>query len=886
MTMKLARSSWTRLAIFACTIAACVRALPAEDATTGFLSRVYRDEAGEHKYAVFIPAAYRADQKWPVLLYLHGAGSRGTDGKLPLIGGIGPQIAARAQTLPMIVVFPQCEDVEGRAIEGWRVDGPDAQRALAILDSVEREFSVDRKREILAGASMGAFGTWNIAAANPARWSAIVPLAGYGDVLKARSLKNVPVWAFHGSKDLEVKPDDHKRMVDAVRDAGGRAYFTLLPEVRHNVLDVVFSDDAVYEWMLNPEAEPRPQSIVQAAKAPIKKSKIDHDFLQPFVAGVEVPQAIYVHLDPEAIEALCYALPELVPADALSAGEANIYQSRQGLVSRFRITLAGINYRGTLERVVVTTKENGWITINLGLKNLITEIGSTTVRGRLMAASAGPMDIVIGQARPVWLAFDVRPMVADRKIKFEVGQRHFEIPNDNYYVTTPQVGVESAIPLFRGRVANTVSSKLIEGAYGRKTEIEQRVLDAVPGLVQRLERELDKSLAQTRAVGGWPMPALQPRYRLWVDSLRVDQRGISMILGAVFAQPSFNPSPRPVRRVERQLVKLENISNGRGFTLGFSGALAEGLTGTVVDAGAAVMNATDMSVKEFAAFGDIDALAKAVPELMRYGNNLRIRTRFRAVEPILCNAVEHPALVDGTVSGDKSAESAPKCVVQLGVPHFILSIEIKTLPRQEHWQTCAEFDLRAVEEFKVSVRAPAFSERTFLLKKYSPEEIDVKGRFAEGYLPSNPTLHPEVIAELMRTAWNAAGNLDLVDEVAMKDRLIGTANLRLSDIETIGPFISLRYLPARTRITNATAEPIVYEIRGPQSAWGGPFTLKPNESSDFPVPYPVTLRRTVDNRQEIQTLPMGSHFIFGRVMNAEADPTKVATQPDGKALRN
>src|SRR5579885_1892672 len=83
--------------------------------TTGFLRRIYRDAAGEHKYTVFIPAAYRADQKWPVLLYLHGAGSRGTDGRLPLIGGIGPQVEARAQTLPLIVVFPQCEDVEGRA---------------------------------------------------------------------------------------------------------------------------------------------------------------------------------------------------------------------------------------------------------------------------------------------------------------------------------------------------------------------------------------------------------------------------------------------------------------------------------------------------------------------------------------------------------------------------------------------------------------------------------------------------------------------------------------------------------------------------------------------------------------------------------------------------
>ncbi len=854
--------------------------------TTGFLRRIYRDAAGEHKYTVFIPAAYRADQKWPVLLYLHGAGSRGTDGRLPLIGGIGPQVEARAQTLPLIVVFPQCEDVEGRAAVGWRADGPDAKRALAILDEVEREFNVDRKHEILAGASMGGFGTWNIAAVTPSRWSAIIPVAGLGDVSKARLYKNVPIWAFHGSKDLEVKPAEQQRMIEAVREAGGRAYFTLLPEVRHNILNIVFNNDAVYEWMLNPQSEPKPESVVQSAKRPHKKLQMEHDFLQPFVPGVEIPQAIYVHLDPQAIEALCYALPELVPANALSATAPDIYQSRQGVVSRFHIALAGINYRGALERVVVTTKDDGWITINLGLRNLIAEIGSTTVRSRMIAANAGPMDIVVGQARPVWLIFDLRPTVVDKQVKFEIGRRQFEIPNDNYYVTQPQVGIAVGTPLIRNRIANTVSTKLVQGAYERKTEIEQKVVDAVPGLVQRLEQELAKSLTSVREIGGWPMPALQPRYRLWVDSMQVNQGGVGIILGAVFAQPGFNPTNRPVRRVERPTVKLENLVAGRGFTMGFSGALVEGLTGTIVDSGAAVMNANDMSIKEFGAFGEIDQIAKAVPDLLRYGNNLQLRTRFRAVEPILCNAIEPTAPVTGRGAKETTSEHAvPKCLVQLGLPHLVVSVEIKTSPEQKLWQTAAEFDLRAVQEFKLTVREPAFTERTFLLKKTGPERIDVKGRIADGYAAADTTLHPEVIAELLRTAWDAAGKLDLVDEVAMKDRLIGSSTLRLTEMATIGPFISLSYVPARTRITNGTSEPITYEVRGPQSPWGGPFTLQPNESSDFPVPYPITLRRTVLSKEEIQTLPMGAHFTFGRVMSAEADPTTIARQPE-KASRN
>ncbi len=324
--------------------------------------------------------------------------------------------------------------------------------------------------------------------------------------------------------------------------------------------------------------------------------------------------------------------------------------------------------------------------------------------------------------------------------------------------------------------------------------------------------------------------------------------------------------------------------------------MAEGLTGTIVDSGAAVMNANDMSIKEFGAFGEIDQIAKAVPDLLRYGNNLQLRTRFRAVEPILCNAIEPTVPVTGRGTGESSADTTStgakspngvnQCLVQLGLPHLVVSVEIKTSPTQAQWQPAAEFDLRAVQEFKLTVREPAFTERTFQLKKTSPEQVDVKGHFAAGYAAADTTLHPEVIAELLRTAWEAAGKLDLVDEVAMKDRLIGTSNLRVSEIEAIGPFISLSYLPARTRITNGTSEPITYEVRGPQSPWGGPFTLKPNESCDFPVPYPVTLRRMVADKEEIQTLPMGSHFTFGRVMSAEVDPTRVATEPNAKPSRN
>src|SRR5207302_8590408 len=124
---------------------------------------------------------YTPAKKWPVILFLHGAGERGNDGVLPTQVGLGPLVRLREANFPFVVVSPQCEDVRGRVRKGWSLDTADGQRALETLEQVEKEFSVDPKREILTGWSMGGYGTWEMAAAFPERWHSVVPLSGGGD---------------------------------------------------------------------------------------------------------------------------------------------------------------------------------------------------------------------------------------------------------------------------------------------------------------------------------------------------------------------------------------------------------------------------------------------------------------------------------------------------------------------------------------------------------------------------------------------------------------------------------------------------------------------------------------------------------------------------------
>ena len=84
----------------------------ARTAAGRFVDRIFRDEAGEHRYVVFVPAGYNPQRRWPVILFLHGAGERDRDGRRQLTVGLGPLVKARAETFPALVVFRRLIDPE------------------------------------------------------------------------------------------------------------------------------------------------------------------------------------------------------------------------------------------------------------------------------------------------------------------------------------------------------------------------------------------------------------------------------------------------------------------------------------------------------------------------------------------------------------------------------------------------------------------------------------------------------------------------------------------------------------------------------------------------------------------------------------------------------
>ena len=195
----------------------CLGSLAArvEDPKVGFVDRVYKDSNGkEFKYVLFVPHSYKGDSEFPLIVFLHGGPAKGEDGRKPANLALAANIRKNEKEFPFFVLFPQ-------ARQSWKAGSDDANRVPAILDAVHADYKADARRVSLTGHSMGGQGAWGIAAKTPERWAAVVPISGATDPTSAKGLKDLPCWCFHGDADKVVSVENSRRMIAALKEAGG-----------------------------------------------------------------------------------------------------------------------------------------------------------------------------------------------------------------------------------------------------------------------------------------------------------------------------------------------------------------------------------------------------------------------------------------------------------------------------------------------------------------------------------------------------------------------------------------------------------------------------------------------------------------------------------------
>jgi predicted peptidase len=211
----------------------------------GFLNRVYREADGKtSKYVVFVPHSYQGQKAYPLILFLHGLGESGSDGRKQVAVGLGPAIKKSERAFGFIAVFPQSQK------RSWQASSEDGQRALGILDEVTAAYRVDAKRVYLTGLSMGGYGTWSLAAKYPDKWAAIAPVCGGGNPENAERIKNIPCWCFHGSVDASVNVEKSRQMIAALKAVGAKPKYTEYPGVGHKCWDKAYGTPELYTWFL------------------------------------------------------------------------------------------------------------------------------------------------------------------------------------------------------------------------------------------------------------------------------------------------------------------------------------------------------------------------------------------------------------------------------------------------------------------------------------------------------------------------------------------------------------------------------------------------------------------------------------------------------------
>ncbi len=215
-------------------------------------------------YRLLKPKAYDAEQAYPLVVFLHGMGERGSDNVSQLVNGVSAFFASDAamDRFPAVVIAPQCpdgEDMNEASWSNWRDETPAITRptrlVLEVVEAMREQFTIDTDRMYIGGLSMGGFGTWDVIQEYPDLFAAAFPICGGGDPHKAERIASLPLWVFHGAKDETVPPQRSRDMVRAIQEAGGHPGYTEYPDVGHDSWTSAFEEPRLLPWLFSQKRE-------------------------------------------------------------------------------------------------------------------------------------------------------------------------------------------------------------------------------------------------------------------------------------------------------------------------------------------------------------------------------------------------------------------------------------------------------------------------------------------------------------------------------------------------------------------------------------------------------------------------------------------------------
>ena len=244
-------------------------ARPEPPQETGFLNRRIEFHRTAYRFQVYLPEEWRRDdhKQWPIILFLHGRGERGSEGMWQTQIGLPQAVRDHPERWPFVIVMPQCP------LANYWTDPEILAMAMAALDQEAVEFHGDPERTYLTGLSLGGYGAWELARLHPRRWAAVAIAASgifwsyaperWQEVSTlpaeyARALGRTPVWLFHGTEDNVVTARESELMFEAFKAAGGHVRLWLYQSLRHDCWTRAYDEPELPRWLLAHRSTDRP----------------------------------------------------------------------------------------------------------------------------------------------------------------------------------------------------------------------------------------------------------------------------------------------------------------------------------------------------------------------------------------------------------------------------------------------------------------------------------------------------------------------------------------------------------------------------------------------------------------------------------------------------
>jgi len=739
-----------------------------------FQDHVLTDQDGQHRYVVFLPPGYDPGRRWPVVLSLHGAGERGSDGRRQLSVGMGAIVQLHPDQFPAVIVFPQVEETDERILTAWSPQNPDGRRALQILAEVERRYSIDTSRRILAGWSMGGFGVWQVAAASePGFWSAALAVSGGATAETAAKLPGgLPMWAIHGVDDRIVNPVRMEQAVAAAMQAGRTVSNTLVKGEGHDVWQVVFGRDEVRRWMLDP-ASVNPQSLDWSAET---VSRIRQENRLPdrdFHASAVISRAVAIRIGNRAFAELAQGIPQAIPRERLQGHVADIEQSISYGGATIRAGIRGITWTADLAEAHVSAVEAERLVIRVGLQNLTLHCASGDLAGGKYEASCGPFEVVLGRRRPVWVEVSTRPRVERGEILLTQRDIRFTIPDDNWFVTEPGWAKATG----PGLTPDLVKVGVVGGMYRAKDRVESAVCELIPPLIERIEERLVQVPPDSLASLLWPLPTSPPRIRLIPEGIRTDSEGVSVTVGLAVEGPA---SAAAVGTVPTKTPIEEGGS--QGVIVGIAPRILSSVAEVFADDPAARLDLRDAPDSTLSHLGDESLLRDVAPGLSEGAADFEMRTVLSLPKPFALEL------------DDTQHDSVTRLGLRLNAPVVLLEISRRPRDRSGAWQKCVDCRVSMSQRLTVELNLDDQGGRTVSMNWDRNPSITGQATFAEGFSPTDATLNSDRLVGAFASAWREwtgeAGTTSPVEDLA-----VGPARLRLNSIPVRGGRIWLEFEP-------------------------------------------------------------------------------------------